>query len=168
MRLPSRIKPRQVVGGLVAVSVAAVVSLLLAGLARPAGQLERLRQLEARAAHLHERSARLEALDFRSYRTCDDPPSQAQAALQQRLVSAASSVGLAFDSLDMRRGAGAELTRTDFSGRLTGPYEQIVGLFERLAREEPDIFLERVELASAPTGVVLLFEGGVLCSTRAS
>lgn len=163
--------------GLVAVAPALAVAgavaafVVLSGLAKPAHYTERTRVLNdelAQAQSLLHAPGDAGAYPVKAL--CQTSPDQAALDLRQRLQSqsAAGSVAVADITATPQAGDTLEkVTPVTLQFTASGRYEQVIGLLGTLAKSQPQIFADNVDLRPDANNVRLKFTGRVFCSNSA-
>jgi|GEM_PF-1543908 Tfp pilus assembly protein FimV len=150
---------------------AAVLYLLLSLISRPPDLSGRLAQVERNTGEAEQVLARSSTdSPYLAHAICEDP-SAAPIALRQRLQSAAASTGLTFSNFSTTPGAPDEaiggLEPLSLSFEASGRYDAVVSLLGALAKAEPQIFADKIDLKSQTSTVALTFSGRIFCSTTA-
>lgn len=102
---------------------------------------------------------------------CRGSPDVAASAFQQQIRAAAGGTGVTIASAEADPGsadanAGA-LIPIAVQLEANGPYDGVVSMLGRLARNQPELFLDRVDLKSQTSFVNLKLSGRIYCSTSA-
>jgi hypothetical protein len=156
----------------IAAFVAVVFYLVLSLVARPHGLTPRLSQVSGEVGQVETTLAGARGTSpYAPNAVCHDAGPAAEAALKQRLQSAASAAQVSLASLASGVGAGDEarggLVPVTFQVEASGHYEAVVALLGALAKAEPEVFVDTADLKSQTASVALKLSGRVFCSTAA-
>ncbi|MDR3511014.1 MAG: GspMb/PilO family protein [Caulobacteraceae bacterium] len=158
-----------VVAVTIALAAGAAMFVVLAVIARPAHYSARLaaigQQVDAADTLLRtggDAGYPLKAL-------CSGAPDVAAAALRQRLQGAASATGVALSSVEADPGAADEarggLYPIVLKLEANGRYDGVVSMLGSLAKGQPELFVDVVDLKSLTSAVDLKLSGRIYCST---
>jgi hypothetical protein len=156
-----------------AAALTAVVFLFaLLALAHPRGLEARL----ARAtAALTDVEAKLQApgdpYAYPPHVLCRMGANAAGPALQDRVTALAAGSGLTLSSLSATPGVEDEtaggVAPVTLQFQTSGRYDAVIGFMGALAKNQPEIFADSVDLKSETSAVSLTFEGRIYCSPPA-
>jgi hypothetical protein len=161
-------------------AVAAATIALAAGAAMFAGLtiIARPAHYSARLAAAGQQLAAAEALlktsggdagVYPAQALCSGAPEAAAAALRQRLQAAAAAAGASLANVEadpeLAEGEGRGLRPIVLRLDATGRYDQVVSMLASLARSQPELFVDSVDLKSLTSAVDLKLSGRIYCST---
>jgi hypothetical protein len=156
-----------------AAALTAVVFLFaLSALAHPRGLQARL----ARAATaLTDVEASLQSpgdpYAYPPHALCRMGANAAGPALQDRVTALAAGSGLTLSGVSATPGVADEtaggVAPVALQFKTTGRYDAIIGFMDALARNQPEIFADSVDLQSETSAVSLTFQGRIYCSPLA-
>ena len=151
---------------------AAVFLFALSEIAHPSDMQARL----ARAtATLSDVEAKLQepgdADAYPPHALCQMGANAAGPALQDRVTALAAGNGLTLTGVSATPGVADEtaggIAPVSLQFQTSGRYDAVIGFMGALARNQPEIFADSVDLKSETSAVSLTFEGRVYCSPPA-
>jgi hypothetical protein len=140
--------------------------------ARPSGFSARTAEVaadQAAAASLSHGSPA--PLAFPAKAVCSEPVAIAAEALRRRVQADAAAVNVAVDPVALTpgpadHGAGS-LAPVAVQFEATGAYDAVLGLLGRMSRQQPQVFIDSLDLQSKLSVVTLKLGGRIYCSTSA-
>lgn len=155
-----------------AVGVAGASWSVLSIISRPAGLQARLAGLEQRVNQARVLASRPPTGgEYAAHAICAAPDDRELASLRRSLETAATPLGLQLASLDILPSAppaGSRLTPVQVSLEADGGYDAALSLVGRLARVQPQLFVDNLHLISRTSSVTLKLTGKVYCWTPAA
>ena len=151
---------------LTATACGSVLWLALVTLARPSDYAARETQLEARVAEIERLSKTRDSSTFGPRAICKNAEPGELAAVQQTLSGLAGSSSVTLTYLAVQPPAGdsaAALTPIGLQIEAQGPYDALSGFIDHIAKAQPEIFVDRLDLRPSGQDVMLKLSGKVFC-----
>lgn len=153
------------------VALAVVVATGLSGLTKPAQSSERLR----RVADVTARAERAvkgkgDAGAYPAGAVCRGSVEDAAEAAERRIQAAAASAGVTVSAVTAAPGPrepDAPLAEVRIEVMAEGAYDATLMFLNLLARSQPEVFADTLDLETKGSKVELAFTGRLLCSTSA-
>jgi hypothetical protein len=158
------------------VTVAALTGVLflfgLSALDHPHGLEARLAQATAALTDVEAKlSSPGDPYAYPPHALCLMGANAAGPALQDRVTALAAANGLTLAGVSATPGVADEaaggLAPVSLQFQTTGRYDAIIGLMNALAKNQPEIFADSVDLKSETSAVSLTFQGRIFCSPPA-
>ena len=140
--------------------------------ARPSGFSARVAQVTADQENIDAlRQGSAEPMRFPAKAVCTEPAASAAETLRRRVQSDATAVNVAVGPVAATPGpadqAAGGLSPVAVQFEATGSYDGVLGLLGQLSKQQPEVFVDSVDLQSKISVVTLKLGGRIYCSTSA-